>query len=110
MIARVMEPFSPEGLSYRPGPVGTPATTRISKQRKTMCHRGVDLRPGNAGERSYDEYPQRPEQSPLLLHRQAHDPFLHWDPPCLREISARAPLAKRSGGMRLRFGRRRCRL
>ena len=80
-IASAVETLRPEGLSYRPWPVGRPATKRISKQRETMCQRGVDLCPGDAGERSHDEYPQRPEQSPLLLHRQTHDPFLHWNSP-----------------------------
>ena len=76
-IASAVETLRPEGLSYRPWPVGRPATKRISKQRETVCQRGIDLGPGDAGERSHDEYAQRPEQSPLLLHRQTHDLFLH---------------------------------
>src|SRR5882762_3818441 len=95
-IASAVETLRPEGLSYRPWPVRRPATKRISKQRETMCQHGVDLRPGDAGKRSHDECPQRPEQSPLLLHRQTHDLFLHWNPPVERSAGAPCEMLRRN--------------
>jgi hypothetical protein len=46
-----------------------------------MREQGIDLVPGEARQRCHRDDSQRPEQPPLLLHRETHDLSLHKTPP-----------------------------